>query len=263
MFRLCVPAPRSVTSGPLGHYFALTGKKNWERCSTLLAMGIPSLSPQGAASLAAAQTGEAVAVEMPQRVLHPVAMSNGRPDEYVICLGYTDPAIRAAQRSVQDRQAIQGPAGRGRGPNRTADDPLLLIYTGRKPLPGVPVDWLLRSWGAHAPPRFVRAVAAGRIVEGSPDRSRLLIGGTLATLKRVLFPPFGASRPVHSCPYIFGRCAGLYWVAGRGHRREGRFFACPVEQLEDMKRELRDKCRAVSFVITHDVLKPDSLPPKC
>jgi hypothetical protein len=160
--------------GPLGHYFALTGKKNWERCSTLLAMGLPSLSPQGAASLAAAQTGAAVAVEMPRRVLHPVAMSNGRPDEYVICLGYTDPAIRAAQRSVQDRQAIQGPAGRGRGPNRTADDPLLLIYTGRKPLPGVPVDWLLRSWGAHAPPRFVRAVAAGRIVEGSPDRSRLL-----------------------------------------------------------------------------------------
>ena len=117
----------------------------------MLAIGLPSLSPQGAASLAAAQTGEAVAVEMPRRVLHPVAMSNGRPDEYVICLGYTDPAIRAAQRSVQDRQAIQGPAGRARGPNRTADDPLPLIYTGRKPLPGVPVDCALALMGRACP----------------------------------------------------------------------------------------------------------------
>ena len=146
-----------------GHYFALTGRRDWEKCSTVLAFGLPSLSPQGAASLAAAQTGEAVAVEMPRRVLHPVPMRDGST-EYVVCLGYTDPAIRAAQQSVTDRQAIQGPAGRPRGPNRTADDPVTLIYTGRKPLPGVPVDVLLRSWGAHAPPRFVRAVAAGRIV---------------------------------------------------------------------------------------------------
>ena len=126
---------------------------------------------QGAASLAAAQTGEAVAVEMPRRVLHPVPMRDGST-EYVVCLGYTDPAIRAAQRSVQDRQAIQGPAGRPRGPNRTADDPVTLIYTGRKPLPGVPVDVLIRSWGAHAPPRFVRAVADGVVLHSGPDRCR-------------------------------------------------------------------------------------------
>jgi hypothetical protein len=181
------------------------------------------------------------------------------------------PTRRSVRRNGRCRTVRRSKVRQGAGAVRTADDPLLLIYTGRKPLPGVPVDWLLRSWGAHAPPRFVRAVAAGRIVEGSPDRSRLLpkiygqewtgrddrrheIGGTLATLKRVLFPPFGAARGRAAQPW----CSGLYWVAGRGHRREGRFFACPVEQLEDMKRELRDKCRAVSFVITHDVLKPDS-----
>jgi hypothetical protein len=117
----------------------------------VLAFGLPSLSPAGAASLAAAQTGEAVAVEMPRRVLRPVPMRDGTT-EYVVCLGYTDPAIRAAQRSVQDRQAIQGPAGRPRGPNRTVEDPVTLIYTGHTPLPGVPVDYLIRSWGEHAPP---------------------------------------------------------------------------------------------------------------
>src|ERR1700750_3459920 len=89
--------------------------------------------------------------------------------EYVVCLGYADPPIHRAQQSVQDRQAIQGPAGRPRGPNRTADDPVTLIYTGRKPLPGVPVDVLIRSWGTHAPARFVRAVADGVVLHSGPD----------------------------------------------------------------------------------------------
>ena len=251
-----------------GHHFALTGRRDWEKCSTVLAFGLPSLSPTGAAGLAAAQTGEIVAVEMPRRVLHPELMSD-RSIEYVVCLGYADPAIRAAQRSVQDRQAIQGPAGRPRGPNRTADDPVTLIYTGRKPLPGVPVDVLFRSWGAHAPPRFVRAVAAGRIVDGSPDRNRLLpsiypqwwtgaddrkheIGGTLTTLRRVLFPPYRVAKGLARRPWLAGR----YYVAGRGHRRDGRLFACPVDELDAMKAELRETCRAVRFEITHHVLKP-------
>ena len=252
-----------------GHYFALSGRRDWEKCSTVLAFGLPSLSPQGAAGLGAAQTGKAVAVEMPHRVLHAVTMRDGSI-EYVPCLGYTDPAIRAAQRSVTDRQAIQGPAGRPRGPNRTAADPVTLIYTGRKPLPEMPIDVLIRSWGAHAPPRYVRAVAAGRIVESSPDRSRLLpeiyrqewtgaddrrheIGGTLAALRRVLFPPWRTAKGLATRSW----CTGLYWVAGRGYRRDGRFFACPVDDLDAMKAELREKCRAVRFEITHHVLKPN------
>ncbi|MFL5253944.1 MAG: hypothetical protein ACJ8AI_13815 [Rhodopila sp.] len=233
----------------------------------MFGFGLPSLSSTDAARLAAAQTGEIVYPEMPRRVLHPVPMRDGTID-YVICLGYTDPRIAAAQRSVQDRQAIQGPAGRPRGPNRTAADPVTLIYTGKKPLPGVPVDVIFRSWGAHAPPRFVRAVAAGRIVESAPDRHRLLeeiypqawtgaddrrheIGGTLATLKKVIFPAFRLSGGVATRPWL----AGHYWVAGRGHRRDGRFFACPADEGEAMKAELRDKCRAVRF--EYALLTPD------
>jgi hypothetical protein len=248
-----------------GHYFALTGRRDWEKCSTVLAFGLPSLSPAGAASLAAAQTGEAVTVEMPHRVLHPVPMRDGSTE----C-----PAIRAAQRSVQDRQAIQGPGGRPRGPNRTADDPVTLIYTGRKPLPGVQVDVLIRSWGAHAPPRFVRAVADGVVLHSGPDRCRLRpdlypqewtaaddrrheLGGTLATLKRVLFPPGRIANGRATRPW----CIGLYWVAGRGFRSDGRFFACEVEQLDQVQAELRQKCRAVRFEITHHVLKPDGPDP--
>jgi hypothetical protein len=75
------------------------------------------------------------------------------------------------------------------------------------------------------------------IVEGSPDRNRLLpliylqewtgaddrrheIGGTLATLKRILFSPWPATKGLATRPWLAGR----YWVAGRGHRRDGRFL---------------------------------------
>jgi hypothetical protein len=119
---------------------------------------------------------------------------------------------------------------------------------------------------------LVRAVAAGRVLHGGPDRNRLLpgiyreqwtanddrrheIGGTLATLKRVLFPPWRTTKGLATRPW----CAGLYWVAGRGYRRDGRFFACPADEIEAMKAELRAKCRSVRFEITHAVLKPDGL----
>ena len=194
--------------------------------------------------------------------------------EYVVCLGYADPAIRAAQRSVQDRQAIQGPGGRPRGPNRTADDPVTLIYTGRKPLPGVPVDVLYplmgRACAAAICPRRRRWCGAAQRA-GSPsaatdiypqewtaaDDRKHEIDGTLATLKRVLFPPWRDRKGPYHAPWLAGR----YWVAGRGHRRDGRFFACEVEKLDQIKAELREKCRAVRFEITHSVLKPDGPDP--
>ena len=152
--------------------------------------------------------------------------------------------------------------------------PVSLIYTGRKPLPGVPVDVLYRSWGAHAPPRFVRAVADGVVLHAGPDRNRLRpdvypqewtaaddrrheIDGTLATLKRVLFPPWRTAKGRATRPW----CTGLYWVAGRGYRRDGRVFACEVEKLDQIETELREKCRAVRFEITHPVLKPDGPDP--
>jgi hypothetical protein len=32
-----------------GHYFALTGRRDWEKCSTVLAFGLPSLLGRGSA----------------------------------------------------------------------------------------------------------------------------------------------------------------------------------------------------------------------
>ena len=93
---------------------------------------------------------------------------------------------------------------------------------------------------------------------GADDRKHE-IGSTLATLKRVLFPPWRTAKGLATRPW----CTGLYWVAGRGYRRDGRFFACPVDDLDTMKAELREKCRAVRFEITHHVLKPDGTRRKC
>ena len=71
--------------------------------------------------------------------------------------------------------------------------------------------------GAHAPPRFVRAVAAGRIVEGSLDRGRLLpkIYGQEWTGRddpptrdrRHTRPPFGATPPAKR-PDLLARATG-------------------------------------------------------
>jgi hypothetical protein len=43
--------------------------------------------------------------------------------------------------------------------------------------------------------------------------------------------------------------------------RDGRVFACEVEKLDQIETELREKCRAVRFEITHPVLKPDGPDP--
>ena len=69
----------------------------------------------------------------------------------------------------------------------------------------------------------------------------------------MLFPPWRTAKGRVTRPWLTGR----YWVAGRGHRRDGRFFACEVEKRDQIKAELREKCRAVRFEITHHVLKPD------
>jgi hypothetical protein len=84
------------------------------------------------------------------------------------------------------------------------------------------------------------------------DDRKYEIGGALTTLKRVLFPPWRTVKGRVVRPW----CAGRYWVVGRGFRHEGRFFACAVDKLDQVKAELREKCRAVRFEITHQVLKP-------
>ena len=63
----------------------------------------------------------------------------------------------------------------------------------------------------------------------------------------MLFPPWRTTKGLVTRPWLTGR----YWVAGRGHRRDGRFFACQVEKLDQIKAELREKCRAVRFEITY------------
>ena len=204
-----------------GHYFALTGRRDWQKCSTVLAFGLPSLSPHGAATLAAAQTGEAIAVEMPRRVLHPVPMRDGST-EYVVCLGYANPAIRAAQQSVTDRQAIQGPAGRPRGPNRTADDravpDLYRAQAAARRARRCVASFMGRACAAAVRPRRrgrkdcarqsgsqpVASVDLPARVDGFDDRKHE-IGSTIATLKRVLFPPWRTAKGLSTRPW----CTGL------------------------------------------------------
>ena len=96
---------------------------------------------------------------------------------------------------------------------------------------GCAVSLVGRTCSAAVCPRRRRGV----VLHAGPDRNRLRpdvypqewtaaddrrheIDGTLATLKRVLFPPWRTAKGRATRPW----CTGLYWVAGRGYRRDGR-----------------------------------------
>jgi hypothetical protein len=251
----------------LGHPGKLTSRNDWKDCATFFSFGVPSLSPSAAAAGGAARTGEAVPVEMPVRTWQGIAMRGGGT-EWIPSQTYAHPAAREASEAVRERQAIQGAGGRPRGPNRGPDNPVTTMHVGFNAVPHMENDVLIRGPGQHAPERFVRAMARGFMVDSAPDRMRLHpkiykaawtaeydrkseTGGFLATVRRVLFPVWQRQGPT------IPMCAGRYWVAGRGHRREGRAFVCSATMLEDVKALLRERCRATDFQITDRCLKPD------
>lgn len=244
----------------IGHFGALTSSNAWKNCSAFFNFGAPSLSPKAAAAGGAARTGEAVPVVNAVPVWQAVPMADGGT-EWVRSTQYEHPAACEANEAVRERQSEQGVGGRPRAPNRTADDPVTTFNVGRPVVPHLQVDYLIRHAGQHAPPRFVRAVAAGLVVDSGPDRHRLHptiytrthtaeydrpfeVGGFAETLGRVLCPAWQPSGPRER--WVIGR----YWVDGRGHRRDGRLFSCPESLLAICEALLEETCRATEFKIT-------------
>jgi hypothetical protein len=252
----------------LGHPGKLTSRNDWKDCSTFFNFGVPSLNPTAAATGGAGRTGEAVPVEMPVRTWQGIAMAGGGT-EWIQSQTYVHPAAREAAEAVRERQAIQGAGGRPRGPNRGPDNPVTVFHVGRVAVPHMEINVLIRGPGQHAPERFVRAMARGFMVDSAPDRKRMHpsiykevwtgqddrkseVGGFIATARRVLFPAWQRQGP--NLPM----CAGRYWVAGRGHRREGRAFVCRVTMLDDVKALLRERCKATDFEVTDPCMMPDT-----
>ena len=254
-----------------GHFMATAGSNDWLYCSTMLTFGLPFLSPEAAAYEAAGRTGEQIEPTMPVRTLRPVPMRDGSVT-LVPSMEYEHPAAREAQAVVRDRQAMQGPGGRPRAAMRDADHPVLSIYVGTSPIPGMVQDYVLSGPEQFAPDRFVRMVATDLAVATGPDRHRLHpeiypkertaeydipheAGGFDTTLRRVLYPEWWRDRP--RTPWVELR----YWVKGRGNRTAGRVAACPIGRVAWAKERLRQACRAVRIEITGEVHRPaDKVP---
>ena len=112
-----------------GHPGALAGKNDWKTCTTLFGFGAQFLSPVDAAAAGARATGEPVPIKRPVMTQRAIAMRDGRTMA-VSVPDYAHPAAATANRHVRDFDVLQGQYGRGRGVNRTAADPLLLIDVG-------------------------------------------------------------------------------------------------------------------------------------
>jgi hypothetical protein len=249
-----------------GHYGDLTSRNDWKNCGTIFSFGVPFLSPEGAAYNGAARTGEAVPIAMPVRTLRPVMMKAGGVT-LVPSMEYEHPAAREAQAAVRDRQAMQGPGGRGRAPLRTAENPLLSIYVGRGVVPGMMFDYVITSPEEFAPDRFVRMVAAELVVASPRHRHRVHpeiypkphsaeydvkheTGGMIAALQRVLYPKWWGDRP--RPPWAVLR----YWLKGRGNRTSGFEAACPEGRVAWAAERLRVDLGAVRVEFVASVHRP-------
>lgn len=245
-----------------GHHGGIVGRKDWERCSTFIGFGSRYLSPTDAAAAGAALTGEEVPVKRPVRMLRRIAMTDGGSVSVPVW-DYAHPAAAAANREVAAFDSMQGVFGRPRAPNRTAANPLLSIDVSKIPPRDVQVDFLITSPTQYAPDRMVCMLAEGLAVEGSRDRHRvhpaiyphgwtgqndrrLEAGGFLATVLRVLSPPW---RQGPREAWVVGR----YWPAGRGRRTEGRTFVSTVRQLALSMLVLRERCGADRIVVDREI----------
>jgi len=249
-----------------GHFNAVAGSNAWKDVGTFFTFGLPSLSPEDAAYGGAGRTGEAVPIEMPRRALVPALMKSGGVT-LVPSMEFARRAAREAQAAVRERQAIQGPGGRPRGANRTAANPVLNIYVGTTPVPGLALDAIVTSASELAPDRFLTMAADGLVVASGLDRHRVHptiypkrhtadydtpreVGGMIETLQRVLYPAWWGNRPRETWLVL------RYWVGGRGNRQAGRVAACPVGEVMYAKNRLREACGAVRFEIVAEVERP-------
>ena len=215
------------------HHGAMVGRNDWKNCSVFFGFGARFLSPQAAAALGAAETGEEVPVAMPVRAERLLAMHDGR-NLPVPVFEYEHPAAQAALRGVRDFDVTQGQLARPRAPNRTAANPVLTFDVGMHVPQGAVVDCLITSAEQYAPDRFVMMAAEGLVVEHSTSRhnihpsiypqrwtgqndKRLEAGGFKATALRVLCPPW---RTGPSEGWVIGR----YWRQGHARRAEGQLF---------------------------------------
>ena len=160
----------------LAHFNAIAGRDEWgpgpdrEGVRHLFVVGRPLPAPEDVRRLAAALTGRPAPREQPVRVSRGATMRDGS-GAAVAVRAYEDPDLEAVRAAITDAELMQV-IGRGRGINRTAENPLDVWLLAGDAVVALAVDELAR-WEDVAPAQGPRERMAERGVVLESPRRRL------------------------------------------------------------------------------------------
>ncbi|MDJ0391160.1 hypothetical protein QMO56_23905 [Roseomonas sp. E05] len=208
------------------HFNAVAGRDEWRDVRHLFVIGRPMPAAGDTRRLAAALSGRPVPVALPPPVTCGATMRDGTAAP-VLVHAYADPDLEAVREAIMEVELVQG-IGRGRGINRTAENPLdVWVLAGDVVLP-LPLDSLC-SWQDVAPGPLERMAARGVILTSPRDAARAYsdLFPTVEAAKKALQRDQGArdfgdiplwKLSIGECPRNSGFIRVTYRPSGRGQQ---------------------------------------------
>jgi hypothetical protein len=154
------------------HFNAISGLDQFGDVDVLFVIGRPFPQAHDTRNLGLAVFGKQIDSEDPQARLAGVLMRDGSATE-VQTFGYNGDELEEMNRAVSESEVIQS-IGRGRGVNRTADNPLDVHYLGDVILP-FEVDEV-RVWKEVAPSILDKMWIRGGIAWSPKDAAKMYPG---------------------------------------------------------------------------------------
>jgi hypothetical protein len=151
-----------------GHFNAISGLDEYGDVRSLFVIGRPLADATELRAHALALTGRPIPLESGQVETRGVLMADGT-GAGINVRAYADPDLEALRVAITEAEIIQA-VGRGRGVNRTADNPLAVFVLADVTLP-LPVTRLCR-WADVRPDVMARMLARGVVFFGPADAAR-------------------------------------------------------------------------------------------
>ena len=148
-----------------GHFGAIAGLNAMEHVEHLFIVGRPLAHFHEQLADARALTGRPIKPEQPHKATRGVRLADGS-GQAINVRAYRDPDLEAVRVAVTDAEIVQA-IGRGRGVNRTADNPLTVWLLADIVTP-LPVDQLVR-WEHVRLSSLARMLARGVALLGPRD----------------------------------------------------------------------------------------------
>ena len=152
-----------------GHFNAIAGLDTFGDVRSLFVVGRPLPDARELRDMALALTGRAVAIEAGQVETRGALMEDGSGAAMNV-RAYVDPDLEALRVAVTEAEIIQA-IGRGRGVNRTADNPLT-VWLFADVATALPITRMAR-WADIRPGVLSRMAGRGLVLFGATDAVRI------------------------------------------------------------------------------------------